>query len=147
MRWPSSSTLTTADIGPSVAAASMAPAPMTAQAPGSVPAAGATSVQSRPRPPPSSAPQVIVGVNRPPGAPAPRHMADAAMRAKASDSVSHTGPAWSRKLRWTTSMPLPSSCGRTMETAPSARNAAMGAARRPAALLGARRSAQAITRT
>src|ERR1700722_15782414 len=82
---------TTVEIGPCVVSASTAAAPSTANSPGGTP--GQNQDQACPSTPPSNAPTVREGVNRPPGAPL-RTESTVAVGFSTSSTSSNAGATW-----------------------------------------------------
>ncbi len=133
--YPVSSIISTmVEIGPCVVAASIAAAPSSANNPGGTP--GQSHDQGKPSTPPSAAPTARDGVNRPPGAPLPRHMMVAAGR-RSRSATSSSGPMCPVNASSAMSRPLPSNCGSGIDAAPSTPSAATGAhtRRRPGRLV------------
>jgi hypothetical protein len=139
----SSSTSTSPDSGPCMAAARNAPPPMIARPPSRGPPQ--IWVHTVPSTPASRTPTVSVGVNRPPGEPDPRQ---AAVASGLRTSSTHSRPSDREPSAssWTTPLPLPSSWGYWIETSASAVKVTSGAAQRPRPC-GLRRLATAIRRT
>src|ERR1022692_827933 len=139
----SSITSTTVEMGPWVVAARSAAAPSMANSPGGMP--GQSQDQACPSTPPSNAPTVREGVNKPPGAPV-RTQSTVAAGFSTSSTNSKAGATWLVNASCEMSLPLPSNCGNQMETKPSSPNPKNGAAsrRQPCGLL---RSAHVPTRT
>jgi hypothetical protein len=131
--WVSSRTSASPDSGACIAAPIMAAAPIIAKAPDGEP--GQARFQAMPRAPPSTAPVLRVGVNRPPDAPQPRHSAVSSGLSAPRVRNRPIEPA-PRKASRAMSFPLPNSWGyqipmtpRTPKAASRANKAARSAAR------------------
>ena len=91
-----------------MAAPSMAAAPTSAYAPVGDP--GQAWLHAIPAAPPRTARVLKVGVNSPPDAPLPRHIA-VTRGLRANKASKRTRPSEPKKASWAMSFPLPRSCG------------------------------------
>ena len=116
--WPVSSIISTSDeIGPCVVAASIAPAPSSANRPISPPGMN-PEPETRRALRRSSAPAASEGVNRPPGAPLAAEATVASGRSSKS-AARASGASGCRNRSWARSWPLPSSSGKTIDRSPT----------------------------